>query len=153
MSRPPRTNFDITLEPPQDKFSQYHARELSNHTTYPYSTRYIQGEPNYLLWQTSHTPAMPAVISPHDIHPYPTADMQSSLLGKRRKPSRGGPEYVKRPRRRAEEVDRLYICSFPGCDKAYGALNHLNTHVRNANHGPKREPRGSQIPNAQSDFF
>jgi hypothetical protein len=37
----------------------------------------------------------------------------------------------------------LYTCSWPGCDKAYGALNHLNTHVRNAEHGPKREPKGT----------
>jgi hypothetical protein len=135
MSRPPITNFDTTREPSQEKYPQYHA-------TYPYSSRYMQGEPNYSFWQSSHTHAIPSVISPHDIHPYPTAEMESTLMGKRRKPSRGDSEYVKRPRRRAEEVDRQYNCTFPGCDKAYGALNHLNTHVRNANHGPKREPKG-----------
>jgi hypothetical protein len=64
------------------------------------------------------------------------------MLG-RRKAMRGDPDYVKRPRRKAEEVERLYSCNFPGCDKAYGALNHLNTHVRNAEHGPKREPKGA----------
>lgn len=144
MSRPPITNLDTIHEPSQEKYPQYHTQELSNHTTYPYSSRYIQGEPNYSSWQSLHTHTMPAVISPHDIHPYPTADMQSALMGKRPKPSRADSEYVKRPRRRAEEVDRQYTCSWPGCDKAYGALNHLNTHVRNANHGPKREPRGLQ---------
>ena len=55
------------------------------------------------------------------------------------------PPYSKRPRRRAEEVERYYRCNYPDCDKAYGALNHLNTHVRNAKHGPKREPKGSPL--------
>jgi len=52
------------------------------------------------------------------------------------------PRYGKRPRRRAEEVQRYYRCNYHDCNKAYGALNHLNTHVRNANHGPKRLPKG-----------
>lgn len=143
MSRLPITNIDPTREQSQEKY-QYPTREFSNHSTYPYNGRYIQGEPNFSSWQSLHTHAMPAVIAPHEIHPYATADMQLALMGKRRKPSRGDSEYVKRPRRRAEEVDRQYRCSWQGCDKAYGALNHLNTHVRNANHGPKREPRGSQ---------
>ena len=39
----------------------------------------------------------------------------------------------------------MYTCNWPGCDKSYGALNHLNTHVRNAEHGPKREPKGTNI--------
>lgn len=46
-----------------------------------------------------------------------------------------------RPRRRFEEVERLYACVHPGCDKAYGALNHLNSHIVSKNHGPKRTPQ------------
>jgi serine/threonine protein kinase len=49
--------------------------------------------------------------------------------------------YLRRPRRRAE-VNTYYTCNYSGCDNAYGALNHLNTHVRITNHGPKREPKG-----------
>ncbi|EJD07300.1 uncharacterized protein FOMMEDRAFT_69606, partial [Fomitiporia mediterranea MF3/22] len=46
----------------------------------------------------------------------------------------------KRPRRRYDEIERLYSCNFPGCTKAYGTLNHLNAHVNMQKHGPKRHP-------------
>lgn len=48
----------------------------------------------------------------------------------------------KRPRRRFEEIERLYNCNYPGCNKAYGTLNHLNAHVSMQKHGPKRLPAG-----------
>lgn len=50
--------------------------------------------------------------------------------------------YQKRPRRKADEIERLYSCNWDGCSKAYGTLTHLNTHVGNAKHGPKRERTG-----------
>ncbi|EIW79332.1 hypothetical protein CONPUDRAFT_107631 [Coniophora puteana RWD-64-598 SS2] len=46
----------------------------------------------------------------------------------------------KRPRRRYDEIERLYQCSWPGCTKAYGTLNHLNAHVTMQKHGSKRSP-------------
>lgn len=46
----------------------------------------------------------------------------------------------KRPRRRYDEIERLYACSWPGCPKSYGTLNHLNAHVAMQKHGPKRSP-------------
>lgn len=46
----------------------------------------------------------------------------------------------KRPRRRFEEIERMYKCGFQGCEKAYGTLNHLNAHVTMQSHGPKRTP-------------
>ncbi|KAI0692438.1 hypothetical protein BC835DRAFT_1211694, partial [Cytidiella melzeri] len=46
----------------------------------------------------------------------------------------------KRPRRRYDEIERLYRCSFPNCAKAYGTLNHLNAHVTMQKHGSKRSP-------------
>lgn len=48
----------------------------------------------------------------------------------------------KRPRRRYDEIERLYACNFPGCTKAYGTLNHLNAHVNMQKHGAKRHPNG-----------
>ena len=48
----------------------------------------------------------------------------------------------KRPRRRYDEIERLYACSWPDCTKAYGTLNHLNAHVSMQRHGPKRSPAG-----------
>ncbi|KAJ7745875.1 hypothetical protein DFH07DRAFT_685170, partial [Mycena maculata] len=46
----------------------------------------------------------------------------------------------KRPRRPYKEIERLYNCSWPECDKAYGTLGHLNAHVRIQGHGAKRRP-------------
>ncbi|EEB99536.1 hypothetical protein MPER_00771, partial [Moniliophthora perniciosa FA553] len=46
----------------------------------------------------------------------------------------------KRPRRRYDEIERLYQCSWPDCNKSYGTLNHLNAHVTMQKHGPKRSP-------------
>ena len=48
----------------------------------------------------------------------------------------------KRPRRRYDEIERLYQCSWPDCNKSYGTLNHLNAHVTMQNHGVKRSPNG-----------
>ncbi|KAI8456829.1 hypothetical protein BY996DRAFT_6412082 [Phakopsora pachyrhizi] len=47
----------------------------------------------------------------------------------------------KRARRRYDEIERLYSCSYPGCTKAYGTLNHLNAHIIMQKHGPKRLPQ------------
>ena len=52
----------------------------------------------------------------------------------------------KRPRRRFEEIERLYDCNYPGCNKAYGTLNHLNAHASMQKHGPKRLPSGEFKP-------
>lgn len=46
----------------------------------------------------------------------------------------------KRPRRRRDEIERFYKCSFSSCAKAYGTLNHLNAHVASQGHGEKRKP-------------
>ncbi|KAI8329279.1 hypothetical protein EDC96DRAFT_529509 [Choanephora cucurbitarum] len=51
-----------------------------------------------------------------------------------------GTNQRKRPRRRYDEIERLYHCNWPGCTKAYGTLNHLNAHVSMQQHGPKRHP-------------
>ncbi|KAG9098210.1 hypothetical protein FS749_004373 [Ceratobasidium sp. UAMH 11750] len=54
--------------------------------------------------------------------------------------SLAGSTIRKRPRRRYDEIERLYSCSFEDCTKAYGTLNHLNAHVTMQKHGPKRNP-------------
>ncbi|KAF9560938.1 hypothetical protein BGW38_009026, partial [Lunasporangiospora selenospora] len=46
----------------------------------------------------------------------------------------------KRPRRRFDEIERLYVCNWGDCEKSYGTLNHLNAHVTMQKHGPKRHP-------------
>ncbi|KAL8730822.1 MAG: hypothetical protein Q9181_004526 [Wetmoreana brouardii] len=51
-----------------------------------------------------------------------------------------GAQQHKRPRRRYEEIERMYKCGWQGCEKAYGTLNHLNAHVTMQSHGQKRTP-------------
>ncbi|KAG2225059.1 hypothetical protein INT45_003259 [Circinella minor] len=51
-----------------------------------------------------------------------------------------GTNQKKRPRRRYDEIERLYHCNWPGCTKSYGTLNHLNAHVSMQKHGAKRHP-------------
>ncbi|GAA5817657.1 hypothetical protein MFLAVUS_011208 [Mucor flavus] len=46
----------------------------------------------------------------------------------------------KRPRRKFNEIERLYQCNYYNCTKAYGTLNHLNAHISMQEHGPKRLP-------------
>ena len=62
----------------------------------------------------------------------------SSSVGGSGSQSGGGPR--KRPRRRYDEIERLYPCSWLGCQKSYGTLNHLNAHVAMQKHGAKRSP-------------
>lgn len=45
-----------------------------------------------------------------------------------------GATQKKRPRRKYHEIERLYPCSYPGCSKSYGTLNHLNAHVAMQKH-------------------
>ena len=54
--------------------------------------------------------------------------------------SNGGNPHKKRPRRRYDEIERLYACGWQGCEKSYGTLNHLNAHVSMQKHGEKRLP-------------
>ncbi|KAG5513969.1 hypothetical protein PMAC_000591 [Pneumocystis sp. 'macacae'] len=53
-----------------------------------------------------------------------------------------GAQTQKRPRRRYDEIERIYQCGWNGCEKAYGTLNHLNAHVFMQGHGEKRTPEG-----------
>lgn len=56
-----------------------------------------------------------------------------------------GAQQHKRPRRRYEEIERMYKCGWNGCEKAYGTLNHLNAHVTMQSHGTKRTPEGTSV--------
>lgn len=57
----------------------------------------------------------------------------------------------KRPRRRFDEIERMYNCDYPGCTKAYGTLNHLNSHKTMQKHGPKSTPARAS-PRSSSRF-
>ena len=60
-----------------------------------------------------------------------------------------GAQQHKRPRRRYEEIERMYKCGWQGCEKAYGTLNHLNAHVTMQSHGSKRTPEGTSTKSDQ----
>lgn len=67
-----------------------------------------------------------------------------------------GAQQHKRPRRRYEEIERMYKCGWNGCEKAYGTLNHLNAHVTMQSHGQKRTPEGMYLLHSCSsciDFY
>ncbi|CAK9439007.1 uncharacterized protein LODBEIA_P32310 [Lodderomyces beijingensis] len=44
----------------------------------------------------------------------------------------------RRFRRRYNQIVRKYPCSYPGCSKSYGSLNHLNTHIVTKKHGHRK---------------
>ena len=69
-------------------------------------------------------------------HPDPSASKTYSFV------SLPGNAVRKRPRRRYDEIERLYHCSWTGCTKSYGTLNHLNAHIVMQRHGSKRTPAG-----------
>ncbi|KAF1959539.1 hypothetical protein CC80DRAFT_501748 [Byssothecium circinans] len=84
---------------------------------------------------TSGPPA-PAMVSPIQRPPtggHPLSTVYSFV------PIPGAQQH-KRPRRRYEEIERMYKCGWNGCEKAYGTLNHLNAHVTMQSHGQKRTP-------------
>lgn len=145
MLPPPQNSQNSGNDPHSDKYTEH---ETFSTAHYPYNYRYLQGEPTYpsasipYHHPTSISTAMPPYEIPRTVHPA-NLIRPSLTVPRGGKPTRGDPEYTKRPRRRAEEVERLYACNFPGCTKSYGALNHLNTHVKDAQHGPKREPKGT----------
>lgn len=47
----------------------------------------------------------------------------------------------KRKRKKFNEVERFYSCNYHNCNKSYGTLNHLNSHIFLQNHGKKRLPQ------------
>ncbi|ORZ17728.1 hypothetical protein BCR42DRAFT_325942 [Absidia repens] len=69
-----------------------------------------------------------------------TIDSQDTLEKNYSFVSIPGANQRKRPRRRYDEIERLYHCTWPGCTKSYGTLNHLNAHVSMQKHGEKRHP-------------
>ncbi|KAJ4993885.1 hypothetical protein SVAN01_00362 [Stagonosporopsis vannaccii] len=84
----------------------------------------------------SSGPPAPAMVSPVQRPPtggHPLSTVYSFV------PIPGAQQH-KRPRRRYEEIERMYKCGWNGCEKAYGTLNHLNAHVTMQSHGSKRTP-------------
>jgi hypothetical protein len=88
------------------------------------------GTPGYTM------PRLPPIGDAQDQGGHPLSTMYSFVpVPRPQQPER-------RPRRRHEEIERMYKCGWNGCEKAYGTLNHLNAHVTMQAHGTKRTPEG-----------
>ncbi|KIW08162.1 hypothetical protein, variant [Verruconis gallopava] len=135
-----------TYPPPHQPYSPYQAQHEMGH----YSTGHpgVYGRPDWAGGQyqtpphmghygaTSSGPPTPSMVSPVQRPPtggHPLSTVYSFV------PIPGAQQH-KRPRRRYEEIERMYKCGWNGCEKAYGTLNHLNAHVTMQSHGPKRTP-------------
>lgn len=85
------------------------------------------------------------IWSPEGITPFNSGSISASST-----PSSG---HKKRPRRRYDEIERLYGCSWQGCTKSYGTLNHLNAHVGMQKHGAKRAPSGESVYDSDTSGY
>ncbi|KAL7313098.1 hypothetical protein PS15m_006883 [Mucor circinelloides] len=117
-------------------------------TTAPPSMYLSNFDPN-LMQQQTQPPALvmqqpPLQPQPQHQHEQRARQLSSSSSSSAEKQysfvAIPGTNQKKRPRRRYDEIERLYHCTWPGCSKAYGTLNHLNAHVSMQKHGPKRHP-------------
>ncbi|EON64610.1 hypothetical protein W97_03843 [Coniosporium apollinis CBS 100218] len=137
---PPHPNY--SGYPPQHDMHQY-----QGHPATPVYARPDWGNPQYppaphgmhpQYMAASSGPPQPSMVSPVQRPPgggHPLSTVYSFV------PIPGAQQH-KRPRRRYEEIERMYKCGWNGCEKAYGTLNHLNAHVTMQSHGQKRTPEG-----------
>ena len=149
MAQPQNPSIAAATSPTYPQHQQYSPytphhdmQHYSGHPSTPmYASRpewagqYPQPGVHYGHPATSGPPA-PAMVSPIQRPPtggHPLSTVYSFV------PIPGAQQH-KRPRRRYEEIERMYKCGWNGCEKAYGTLNHLNAHVTMQSHGAKRTP-------------
>ncbi|PPJ57399.1 hypothetical protein CBER1_01429 [Cercospora berteroae] len=125
--------------PPQD---QQHMPQYANQPMTSYARPEWAGHYQQQAAMYGHSPATTAGAAPnmvaHSI-PRPPAGGHPLSTVYSFVPIPGAQQH-KRPRRRYEEIERMYKCGWNGCEKAYGTLNHLNAHVTMQSHGTKRTP-------------
>lgn len=144
-----KSDSDVPIDPtiaapsptyPHGQYSPYAPPPQDMAHSYPQGApagMYTQPRPDWANY------AHPAGQMPH--HPVPYSHPPTSAPPGR--PAQvysfvpiPGAQQHKRPRRRYEEIERMYKCGWNGCEKAYGTLNHLNAHVTMQSHGQKRTP-------------
>ncbi|KAL1918309.1 uncharacterized protein VTP21DRAFT_2969 [Calcarisporiella thermophila] len=140
--------------PPPPQQQQQQQQQQQPHQPQPQPQ---QAPPSLPLFDTRTTvpTTLPASTAPSTHYPSsnpPMSEMQqqrrsSSCSSEADEPQKQwtfislpGINMRKRPRRRYEEIERNYCCTWPGCTKAYGTLNHLNAHIHMQGHGEKRHP-------------
>ncbi|MCJ1441438.1 MAG: hypothetical protein MMC23_001925 [Stictis urceolatum] len=142
-----KSNSDVPIDPSIAQSSPTYPNNYSPYGPPPHDmSQYPPQHPGYPThWSAGYGP-------PHGM-PYSSPGAPGSTAGS---PATAGPprpgqqvysfvpipgaQQHKRPRRRYEEIERMYKCGHNGCEKAYGTLNHLNAHVTMQSHGSKRTP-------------
>ncbi|KAI1132979.1 hypothetical protein F5Y10DRAFT_153967 [Nemania abortiva] len=147
MAQQPTTNPTIAAPSPtypHSQYAQYAPPPQDMAHSYPQGSAGMYAQPRPDWANYGH----PAGQMPHHAVPY-SHQPTSAPPGR---PTQYGVQQVysfvpipgaqqhKRPRRRYEEIERMYKCGWNGCEKAYGTLNHLNAHVTMQSHGQKRTP-------------
>ncbi|EHY60015.1 hypothetical protein HRR83_006376 [Exophiala dermatitidis] len=138
------TNPSISqASPTYPPYSPYPQGQDMQHAYQPQHPPYMQQRPPHEQW--AGYPPQHGMPGPYP-HPGPGVQgpPQTSAASRTGQvysfvPIPGAQQH-KRPRRRYEEIERMYKCGWNGCEKAYGTLNHLNAHVTMQSHGTKRTP-------------
>ncbi|KAK0467133.1 Zn finger family DNA binding protein [Desarmillaria tabescens] len=144
---------DDSFRPNQEPISPYQPNFSGSNTSPTAGISYSQGNEDHYGpsppgtgTSTSSAPSARTsthkelVIPPQGVHQSPTSPHDSDASKRYSFVALAGNAVKKRPRRRYDEIERLYQCTWPDCNKAYGTLNHLNAHVTMQKHGPKRSP-------------
>ncbi|KAI5864595.1 hypothetical protein GGS23DRAFT_454907 [Durotheca rogersii] len=114
-------------------------QEMSHN--YPQSAGSLYAQPRPDWGNYGHPGAPTQMPHPHQVYPHtPTTAPPGRPAQVYSFVPIPGAQQHKRPRRRYEEIERMYKCGWNGCEKAYGTLNHLNAHVTMQSHGQKRTP-------------
>ncbi|KAL7935700.1 hypothetical protein V8C35DRAFT_278700 [Trichoderma chlorosporum] len=147
-AHPVNSDNDVPIDPsiaapsptyPYGQHSPYAPNpDMSHGYSHPSGGMYAQPRPD---WAGYSQHGAPPLTPGHPVY------AQSPASAPQQRPSQvysfvpiPGAQQHKRPRRRYEEIERMYKCGWNGCEKAYGTLNHLNAHVTMQSHGQKRTP-------------
>jgi hypothetical protein len=158
---PPSLHYPVSSRPTY----AVHSRTDSNASSTDYRSQQAHDDAfsdpsnNSPRPSTGSAGAADSNVQVHSPHSSVSPDISTQTLSKDQGPSSPsnpnktyafvslpGTTIRKRPRRRYDEIERLYHCSWPDCTKAYGTLNHLNAHVVMQKHGPRRLPSGEHRP-------
>lgn len=142
----------VSFRPPPPYVAPYFGSRLGMLPQYPpaeppvphqHQTRRRPAQPpisvdrTRLLSSSRNPPTLPEPDNNTDLHVSTNPNTNQTVYSFVPLP---GAAQQKRPRRRFEDIERIYHCNYPGCTKGYGTLNHLNAHVTMQRHGPKRLP-------------
>lgn len=119
-----------SYRPTEEPASPYQPNFSGSHASPTAGISYPQGNEDH------YGPSPPGT----GVHQSPTSPHDSDASKRYSFVALAGNAVKKRPRRRYDEIERLYQCTWPDCNKAYGTLNHLNAHVTMQKHGAKRSP-------------